>query len=71
MLCRLGRNDRPCSGARLAEAGSEALGDSSSSLRIVAVTLQQQVSAVAGLGGGTLAVVTALWAAAGPVTKRC
>ena len=30
-----------------------------------------KVSAVAGLGGGTLAVVTALWAAAGPVTKRC
>ena len=42
VLCRLGRNDRPCSGARLAEAGSEALGDSSSSLRIAAVTLQQQ-----------------------------
>ena len=42
MLCRLdGRNDRPCS-ARLAEAGSEALGDSSSSLRIAAVTRLQQ-----------------------------
>ena len=40
MLCRLdGRNDRPCSGARLAEAGSEALGDSSSSLRIAAIMI--------------------------------
>ena len=50
MLCRLdGRNDRPCSGARLAEAGSEALGDSSSSLRIAAIMitlLQQQAKSL-------------------------
>ena len=50
MLRRLdGRNDRPCSGARLAEAGSEALGDSSSSLRIAAIMitlLQQQAKSL-------------------------